>query len=140
MRFWFAALAFAGCFLASSAEAELYSRSGYFDSVRVSPESGDQGGIRIQVNDGPLPTVEFALCEGSCGEPDFFPATIQGDRLSFVFTEPRYDRSGQKSGERRANVDGKFVAKGLLLKIDFLDSTHDDAGAYELVPRLKRQP
>ena len=130
----------AGCLLATSAWAAGPSHSGYFDSVRVSAETGDEGGIRIQVNDGPSPTVDFALCEGACHDPLRFPAKIEGDRISFVFVEPLFDMKGAKAGESRAKVEGRFVSRGLLLKMDFLDSPGDDSNAYELIPRRKRQP
>lgn len=140
MRYRHTALILAGCLLATSVWAASASRSGYFDSVRISAQTGDEGGIRIQVNDGPSPTVDFALCEGACHEPLRFPAKIDGDRISFLFVEPLLDLNGAKSGETRAKVEGRFVSRGLLLRMDFLDSPHDDKSPYELIPRRKRQP
>lgn len=140
MRFRQTALILATCLLAGSALAASPSRSGYFDSVRVSPETGDEGGIRIQVNDGPSPTVDFVLCEGSCHDYLRFPAKIEGDRLTFTYSEPLFDVKGVKSGETRAKVEGRFVSRGLLLKMDFLESSHDNNNPYQLIPRRKRQP
>ena len=145
MRYRHTVLILAGCLLVmsiwfTSAWAASPSRSGFFDSVRVSAETGDEGGIRIQVNDGPSPTVDFALCEGACHEPLRFPAKIEGDRLTFLFVEPLLDMKGAKTGETRAKVEGRFVARGLMLRMDFLDYPGDDKNAYALIPRRKRQP
>lgn len=140
MRYRRAILILASCVLATSAGAASPSRSGYFDSVRVSAETGDEGGIQIQVNDGPSPTVDVSLCEGACHDPIRFPAKIKGDRISFLYVEPLFDLKGAKAGETRAKVEGRFVSRGLLLKMDFLDSPDDDKNAYALIPRRKRQP
>jgi hypothetical protein len=140
MRYRHTVLILAGCLLATGAWAANPSRSGYFDSVSVSPRTGDEGGIRIQVNDGPSPTVDFALCEGACLDLVRFPAKIEGDRISFVYVEDGFDRDGKKVSETRARVDGRFVSRGLLLKMDFLAYSDDDKDAYALIPRRKRQP
>lgn len=123
--------------VAGTAIAGPVSRSGYFDSVSISAETGDEGGIRIQVNDGPSPTVDFSLCEGACHDPIRFPAQIEGDRLSFLFVEPLFDAKGAKVSETRARVDGRFTARGLLLKMDFLAYPDDDKNGYVLIPRRK---
>jgi hypothetical protein len=112
-------------------------RSGLYEDVRISEVTGDEGGVRIRVNDGPSPTVDFALCEGSCLTPLRFPAEIAGDRLSFTYVERATDLQGRPGDETRARVEGRFVPKGLLLKIDFADNPHDDDGKFLLIPRVK---
>jgi hypothetical protein len=113
-------------------------RGGLYDSVQISTVTGDEGGIRLQVNDGPSPTVDFTLCEGACLASHRFPAKIEGDRLTFVYVEANTDVQGRPAGETRALVEGRFVPKGLMLKIDFLNSSHDDDEGFSLIPRVRR--
>jgi hypothetical protein len=121
----------------AASAADRPSRGGLYDSVQISTVTGDEGGVRLQVNDGPSPTVDFTLCEGACLAPHRFPAEITGDRLSFVYVEALTDVHGRPSGEIRARVEGRFVAKGVMLKIDFLNSPHDDKEGFSLIPRAR---
>jgi len=136
MKF-FVVLTALGVMAASTAFAAAPSRSGLYDNVQISNVTGDQGGVRIRVNEGPSPTVDFELCEGGCVGLHRFPAKIEGDHLSFVYVEHYTDAQGRPAGETRARVDGRFVAKGLMLKIDFLDSPRDDNDEFSLIPRVK---
>jgi hypothetical protein len=121
----------------SMALAASPSRSGLYENVRVSDETGDEGGFRIRVNDGPAPTVDFELCEGACLGMRRFPARIEGDRLNFIYVEQDVDSSGKPVPETRANVEARFVPNGLKLRIDFADYPGDDHGPFTLARRVK---
>jgi hypothetical protein len=137
MRPSLALLTVLGLAAATSALAAPSSRSGLYEHVEISKITGDEGGVRIRVNDGPSPTVDFALCEGACLAPLHFPAKIEGDRLSFTYVERAMDLQGRPGDEMRARVEGRFVPKGLMLKIDILNNPHDDNDGFSLVPRVK---
>lgn len=123
--------------LAPGTLAAQTSRSGLYENVRISEETGDEGGLRIRVNDGSPPTVDFTLCEGACLAMKRFPARIDGDRLTFVYVERNVDLAGRPASETRARIDGRFVREGLMVKIDFLDYAGDDNDPYVLVRRVK---
>lgn len=128
-----------GVAAAPEALAAKPSRSGLYENVRISEETGDEGGIRIRVNEGPSPTVDFTLCEGACLDMKRFPARIDGDRLGFVYVDRTVDLAGRPASETRARVDGRFVSDGLMVKIDFLDYAGDDHDPYVLVRRVKER-
>jgi hypothetical protein len=115
----------------ASSAADRAVHGGLYDSVWISTLTGDQGGVRIRVDDGPSPTVDFELCEGWCNGSEVFPAKIDGDRITFIYMSRWVSESGAP-GADSIPVSGRFVRGGLMLKIG-------DAPP-ELVPRAKSRP
>ena len=115
----------------ASSAADRAVHGGLYDSVRVSAVTGDQGGVRIRVNDGASPTVDFELCEGWCNGSEVFPAKIDGDRITFTYLS-RWVSEGGRPGADSISVSGRFVRDGLMLKIGDVPP--------ELVRRAKSRP
>ena len=117
MRHILCAVALLGAMTAgASSAADRAGHGGLYDSVRISTVTGDQGGVRIRVYDGPSPTVDFELCEGWCNGSEVFPAKIDGDRLTFTYVS-RWVSEGGAPGADSIRVSGRFVRDGLMLKI-----------------------
>jgi hypothetical protein len=122
--------------LAQPGSAAPSARGGLYENVRISSETGDESGVRIRVNDGPSPTVDFTLCEGACLDMERFPVKIDGDRLSFVYVERNTDLAGNPVSETRAKIEGRFVRRGLMVKVDFAGNVADDHDPFVLLRRV----
>ena len=102
--------------LAANVNAAAPHRSGHYNNRRYIEEADDYVGARIDVREGPSPTVEFELCEGWCNGSEVFPAKIDGDSISFTYLSRWVSSDGHKSADS-IPVTGRFVRRGLLLKI-----------------------
>ncbi|WP_419317343.1 hypothetical protein ACN2C7_12750 [Caulobacter sp. ErkDOM-E] len=91
-------------------------RSGFYDNLRYIDEADDYVGARLDVRDGPNPTVEFELCEGWCNGAEVFPARILGDQIQFTYLSRWIDQAGA-AGADAIPVSGRFVRRGVMLKV-----------------------
>jgi len=117
--------------MGSTATAARSSHSGHYENIRYIGEADDYVGARIEVREGDRPTVDFELCEGWCNGSEIFPATIDGDRITFTY-QSRWRTQDGREGADSIRVSGRFVRQGLMLKIG-------DAPA-ELLRRRKSRP
>ncbi len=112
----FAIVLLCGIAGATNVDAAGPRHGGHYNNVRYIEEADDYVGARINVREGPRPTVEFELCEGWCNGSEVFPAKIDGDRISFTYLARWVSENGRK-GADSIPVTGRFVRQGLLLKI-----------------------
>lgn len=64
--------------------AEVPSRDGRYSNVVYSEETGDQGGAILEFTGGREPQVGFYLCEGTCGDLQIVPASVDGNVVTFT--------------------------------------------------------
>jgi len=62
-------------------------RPGLYGNVQMFEESGDLGGVELEVHGPPKRMVEMTLCEGWCNSIVKAPYRTEGDRIVFTFRE-----------------------------------------------------
>jgi hypothetical protein len=100
----------------SIAQAAPRDRSGFYDNVRYIAEADDYVGVRVGVRQGATTQVEFEVCGGWCNGAETLPATVSGDRLTFVF-QRRWTGQGGRETIEQVHVVGRFTPGGLILNI-----------------------
>ncbi len=99
--------------------------AGIFSNVALSPESGDLGGLEIEIHPHPSTAHAFVvLCEGWCNEAHRVPVKINGAKFELTFAEPTYDASGATAGEIPYRVSGRLIGQSLL--VDLRSGLHVD--------------
>ena len=106
------AMALTGC-----AHAALASPEGVYSNVCLSPRTGDQGGLQVEVRAGGAgPVVRFSICEGGCWTEAAGSVSIVGDRIAFTTTEELFTAQRTLAESRVHHFAGRFVRGGLVLE------------------------
>ena len=98
------ALALVAC--APACAEKLSALHGVFGNVRMSAETGDQGGIELRLFEvSGKPMVEIVDCAGSCDWKYAVPVVRDGSWYRFAYDEMEDDGAGQlKKGVRYLNI------------------------------------
>lgn len=89
-------LTLAAVALSTAAQAAERPRSGVYSNVRISPQTGDAGGVEIELHaDGPTPYLVFTVCQGGCWGGKTWPASVSKGQVAFHVTEEWADESGR---------------------------------------------
>ena len=106
--------------------------SGTFGDVRMSAETGDQGGFQMETRlDGPKPSVVFTTCEGGCYGGESWPVAISGDVMTFSVVDDWYAGDGELAEQDTTRYVARWSGDGWLL------TSPDSPG---LNARLRRLP
>jgi hypothetical protein len=112
-----AALALPLAMLASPASAKPIA-PGVYGNVSYSPESGDLGGIELELlGTGGQARVEFVFCEGWCGPSHSQPVTLTDDGFSFDYVEEYVDEQGRPAPSQRMHVEVRRAGSGLKVAV-----------------------
>ena len=107
---------------------------GVYGNVSYSAESGDLGGIELQlIGAGDHARVEFVFCEGWCGPSHIAPVRVNDDGFAFDYSEQFVDQEGRPVAPEQMHVDVRRAGTGLLVTV-----TPDAAGAQAVSLKLKR--
>jgi len=88
-----------------------------FSNVRLSPETGDLGGLELELHPTELqPYALVVSCEGWCNLAHRVPLVIKGNRFSLAFSEA-LTQGGKPAGEDRYRISGRLADSALL--VDF---------------------
>lgn len=89
------------------------SHDGVYGVICVSSETGDIGGLKIEVSTRTKPQVTFLLCEGWCEARDVVtvPAALSGETIQFELPHP-YERDRKE----KVSFSGRFTRGGLVLR------------------------
>lgn len=92
--------------------------SGIFSNVQLSPETGDLGGLEIELHtDGPDPYALVVFCEGWCNQAYRVPVKLGGSSFSFSFTEQLVDASGAPVADDHYTVKGRLAGRSLRVEL-----------------------
>ncbi len=90
---------------------------GVYSNVRLSPVSGDLGGMEIEVRRrGAGYQADFVWCEGWCNNVVTVPLTIRAGRFTFSYREPLTDAAGNSVPPNVTRMEGRFVRGGVVLR------------------------
>jgi hypothetical protein len=107
--------------LASATSASPIS-SGVYGNVSYGAESGDLGGIELQLTGtGADARVEFVFCEGWCSVSHTEPITPTEHGFAFDYAEQYVDERGQPAQSRRMHADVRRAGRGLEVAVTPLD-------------------
>jgi hypothetical protein len=96
---------------------------GVYGNVRYSPESGDLGGIELQLaGTGEAARVEFVLCEGWCGPSHTAPITLKENGFAFDYAEQYVDEHGPPAPSQGMHVYVSPAGTGLDVTVTPVDS------------------
>ena len=116
MRRWFGILG-AVALTAWAYAAAAASLEGVYSNVCLSRETGDQGGLEVEVRTGGAgPMVRFSICEGGCWTEATGAVSIVGDRIAFTTTEELFTEQRTLAESRVHHFTGRFVRGGLVLE------------------------
>ena len=105
--------------------------SGIFGSVQMGPETGDLGGLEIELHpEAASPYALVVFCEGWCNQAHLVSLKVNGSRFSLAFSEPLVDEDGKPVAADQFRIDGQ--ARGNSLLVDF------QLNSYRERMRLKR--
>lgn len=108
--------AFALLASAGAARAQPTSALGVYSNVRLSPETGDLGGMELELRRGPDGAeVEFVLCEGWCNHAVHVPVTVVQGRFTFDYIEPLNDEGGRPIQPWVLHIAARLANGGVVL-------------------------
>lgn len=110
------AAAVAAASVANPAAAQTV-QPGIYSNIRLSPMSGDLGGMEIELRrSGNRYRADFVWCEGWCNNVVTVPITIRNGRFAFSYREPLTDAAGNPVPPNVTRIEGRFVRGGIVLR------------------------
>jgi hypothetical protein len=103
--------------VAGAAQAQPASALGVYSNVRLSPVSGDLGGMELQLRRGRRGAeVGFVLCEGWCNHAVRVPVTIdRNGRFRFDYVEPLTDENGRPARPNVTRFEARLVPGAVIV-------------------------
>jgi hypothetical protein len=95
---------------------------GVYGNVSYSPESGDLGGIELQLTGvGEQARVEFVFCEGWCRVSHTEPVKVTDNGFEFDYSEQYFDQNGRPAPPDRMHVQVRRAGRGVNVTVTAFD-------------------